>query len=109
MGPGVHGISYSYIGAVVGATYPEMEKYCVRSCRKPTSWCRAMAPREDRAKTWCISSMRTAWEPSSIPHARIIAAYKQEKYASFGAEAFGDASRAAVADMIADISGALNG
>ena len=39
----------------------------------------------------------------------IIAAYKQEKYASFGAEAFGDASRAAVEDMIADISGALNG
>ena len=27
----------------------------------------------------------------------------------FGAEAFGDASRAAVEDMIADISGALNG
>ena len=37
----------------------------------------------------------------------IIAAYKQEAYAKFGAENFGDASRAAVEAMIADISGAL--
>ena len=37
----------------------------------------------------------------------IIAAYKQEAYASFGAENFGDASRAAVEAMIADISTAL--
>ena len=37
----------------------------------------------------------------------IIAAYKQEKYASFGAESFGDASRAAVEDMAADIRQAL--
>ena len=37
----------------------------------------------------------------------IIAAYKQEKYASFGAENFGDASRAAVEDMAADIRQAL--
>ena len=38
----------------------------------------------------------------------IIAAYKQEQYAKFGAENFGDASRAAVEAMIADIGGALN-
>ena len=37
----------------------------------------------------------------------IIAAYKQEQYAKFGAENFGDASRAAVETMIADIKGAL--
>ena len=37
----------------------------------------------------------------------IIAAYKQEKYGKFGEENFGDASRAAVEDMIADIDGAL--
>ena len=37
----------------------------------------------------------------------IIAAYKQEKYASFGAENFAQASRQAVLDMIADINGAL--
>ena len=37
----------------------------------------------------------------------IIAAYQQEKYAKYGAEHFGEASRAAAEDMIADISGAL--
>ena len=37
----------------------------------------------------------------------IIAAYKQDKYAKFGAEHFAEASRQAVEDMIADINGAL--
>ena len=37
----------------------------------------------------------------------IIAAYKNEKYASYGAENFGDASRAAVIDMVSDINDAL--
>ena len=37
----------------------------------------------------------------------IIAAYKQEAYAKFGPENFGDASRAAVEAMVADISGVL--
>ena len=37
----------------------------------------------------------------------IIAAYKQDKYASFGPEAYADASRQAVVDMIEDINGAL--
>lgn len=38
----------------------------------------------------------------------IIAAYKQEKYASFGELNYADASRQAVKDMIEDISSALN-
>ena len=33
--------------------------------------------------------------------------YKQEKYAKFGAEHFGEASRAAVEDMVTDINQAL--
>ncbi|MEG0961913.1 MAG: orotidine 5'-phosphate decarboxylase, partial [Lachnospiraceae bacterium] len=37
----------------------------------------------------------------------IIAAYKQEQYAKFGAKHFAEASRAAVEAMIADIDGAL--
>ena len=37
----------------------------------------------------------------------IIAAYKQEKYAKYGAENFAQASRAAVLDMKEDIKGAL--
>ena len=35
-------------------------------------------------------------------------AYKQEAYAKFGAENFGEASRAAVEDMVLDIATALN-
>ena len=38
----------------------------------------------------------------------IIAAYKQEAYASFGELNYADASRKAVEVMIEDISGALN-
>ena len=37
----------------------------------------------------------------------IIAAYQQETYVKFGSEHFGEASRAAVEDMIQDIEGAL--
>ena len=37
----------------------------------------------------------------------IIAAYKQEKYAQFGAEGFAEASRQAVIDMKEDIAAAL--
>ena len=39
----------------------------------------------------------------------IIAAYQQERYASYGAEHFGEASRAAVEDMRKDIADALDG
>ena len=39
----------------------------------------------------------------------IIAAYKQEKYASFGSENYADASRQAVLDMREDIASALAG
>ena len=37
----------------------------------------------------------------------IICAYKQEAYAKFGAENFGEASRQAVVDMIEDITTAV--
>ena len=37
----------------------------------------------------------------------IIAAYRQEKYAKFGAEHFAEASRQAVIDMVADINSVL--
>ncbi len=37
----------------------------------------------------------------------IIAAYKQDRYAGFGEENFGDASRQAVLDMIEDITTAV--
>ncbi len=93
--------------AVVGATYPEMGKVLRKVMPKSYILCRDTARRADREKIWYISSMKTDLEPIVNSSRGIIAAYKQEAYAKFGAENFGDASRAAVEDMIADISGAL--
>ena len=58
------GCSYSYVGAVVGATYPEMGKVLRKIMPKPTSLCRATAHRAAREKIWCTSSMKTDLAPS---------------------------------------------
>ena len=77
---------YSNVGAVVGATYPEMSgtaedlKYCFN---------------EDGLGA-IVNSSRG-----------IIAAYKKDTYAKFGPEHFAEASRQAVIDMVADINSVL--
>ena len=53
------GNEYSYVGAVVGATYPEMGKLSVRSCRKPSSWYRDMVHRAEKVPILFISLMKT--------------------------------------------------
>ena len=56
------GDEYSYIGAVVGATYPEMGKSASQSDAKIlTFWYLDMVHRADRAKIWYTSSMKTDW------------------------------------------------
>ena len=79
------GDSYSYVGAVVGATYPEQGKG------------------EDLVHFFDEDGLGAIVNSSR----GIITAYKNEAYASYGAEHFGEAARAAVLDMIADINGAL--
>lgn len=101
------GDSYSYIGAVVGATYPEMGRV-VRSIM-PKSF--ILVPgygaqggtAEDLVPFFNKDGLGAIVNSSR----GIIAAYKQEAYAKFGAERFGEASRAAVEAMITDIDGAL--
>lgn len=101
------GDSYSYIGAVVGATYPEMGRV-VRSIM-PKSF--ILVPgygaqggtAEDLVPFFNEDGLGAIVNSSR----GIIAAYKQEAYAKFGAERFGEASRAAVEAMITDIDGAL--
>ena len=66
-----------------------------------------MEHRAEKEKTWFISSMKNGLGAIVNSSRGIIAAYKQEAYAKFGAENFGDASRAAVEAMVADIQGAL--
>ena len=101
------GDGYSYVGAVVGATYPEMG----RALRKimPKSFILVPGYGAQGGKGADLVDFFNEDGLGAIVNSSrgIIAAYKNEKYASYGAENFGDASRAAVLDMVADINGAL--
>jgi hypothetical protein len=52
------------VGAVVGATYPEMGKVLRKVMPNPTSWYRATVHRAEKEKTSFTSSMRTDWVQS---------------------------------------------
>ena len=101
------GDSYSYIGAVVGATYPEMGKVLRKLMPKTFILVPGYGAQGGQGKD-LVNFFNEDGLGAIVNSSRgIIAAYKQEKYASFGAENFGDASRAAVQDMAADICQAL--
>lgn len=99
---------YSYIGAVVGATYPEMGATLRKLMPNTFILVPGYGAQGGKGKD-LVNFFNEDGLGAIVNSSRgIIAAYKQEKYAKFGAENFGDASRAAVEDMVADISGALN-
>jgi orotidine-5'-phosphate decarboxylase len=101
------GDSYSYIGAVVGATYPEMGKVLRKVMPKSFILVPGYGAQGGKAED-LIPYFNEDGLGAIINSSRgIIAAYQLEKYASFGEEAFADASRQAVIDMIQDINGAL--
>ncbi len=50
MGIEVMGDEYSYVGAVVGATYPEMGKVLRKVMPKATFWFLVMVHREERKR-----------------------------------------------------------
>lgn len=101
------GETYSYVGAVVGATYPEMGKVLRRIM--PKSFILVPGYGAQGGKGADLAHFFNEDGLGAVVNSSrgIIAAYKQEKYASFGSEHYADASRAAVEDMIADIDGAL--
>ena len=101
------GEQYSYIGAVVGATYPEMGKVLRKVM--PKSYILVPGYGAQGGKGADLVHFFNEDGLGAIVNSSrgIIAAYKQEKYAKFGAEHFGEASRAAVEDMVADINQAL--
>ena len=101
------GDSYSYIGAVVGATYPEMGKILRKIM--PKSYILVPGYGAQGGKGADLVHFFNEDGLGAIVNSSrgIIAAYQQEKYASFGAEHFGEASRAAVEDMRKDIAEAL--
>lgn len=102
------GDSYSYIGAVVGATYPEQGKLLRKVMPKSFILVPGYGAQGGRGKD-LVHFFNEDGLGAIVNSSRgIIAAYKQEAYAGYGAENFGDASRAAVEAMIADINGALS-
>lgn len=106
-GSEVMGDEYSYVGAVVGATYPEMGKVLRKVMPKAYILVPGYGAQGGKGKD-LVHFFNEDGLGAIINSSRgIIAAYKQEQYAKFGAENFGDASRAAVETMIADIKGAL--
>ena len=98
------GETYSYIGAVVGATYPEMGKVLRKLMPKTFILVPGYGAQGGKAED-LVHYFNEDGLGAIVNSSRgIIAAYKKDTYARFGAEAFGDASRQAVIDMIEDIN-----
>lgn len=98
---------YSSVGAVVGATYPEMSAIL----RKKMPHTYFLVPGYG-AQGATAQDLKPCFHEDGLgaivnSSRGIIAAYKQEKYARFGAEHFAEASRQAVLDMAADINSVL--
>lgn len=101
------GDSYSYVGAVVGATYPEQGKILRKLMPKTFILVPGYGAQGGKGKDLAYFFNEDGLGAIVNSSRGIIAAYRQEAYAKYGAENFGDASRAAVEAMIADIRGAL--
>lgn len=101
------GDSYSYIGAVVGATYPEMGKVLRDIMPKSFILVPGYGAQGGTGKD-LVPFFNSDGLGAIVNSSRgIIAAWKQDKYASFGAENYADASRQAVIAMAEDISTAV--
>lgn len=101
------GDSYSYVGAVVGATYPEQGKVLRKLMPKSFILVPGYGAQGGKGAD-LVHFFNEDGLGAIINSSRgIIAAYQQEKYASFGAKAYADASRQAVLDMREDIENAL--
>lgn len=97
---------YSAVGAVVGATYPEMGKLLRKQMPKTYILVPGYGAQGGKAAD-LVHYFNADGLGAIVNSSRgIIAAYKQEKYAKFGPEHFADASRQAVIDMIEDINSA---
>lgn len=101
------GDEYSYVGAVVGATYPEMGKILREIMPKAYILVPGYGAQGGKGADLVHFFNKDGLGAIVNSSRGIIAAYKQEKYASFGAGNFADASRQAVLDMREDIAGAL--
>ncbi|HBA64224.1 MAG TPA: orotidine-5'-phosphate decarboxylase [Lachnospiraceae bacterium] len=101
------GDEYSYVGAVVGATYPEMGKVLRKVMPKAYILVPGYGAQGGKGKD-LVHFFNEDGLGAIVNSSRgIIAAYKQEAYRQYGPEHFGEAARAAVEAMKEDIAGAL--
>jgi len=106
-GSDVMGDDYSYVGAVVGATYPEMGKVLRELMPKSYILVPGYGAQGGQGKD-LVHFFNNDGLGAIVNSSRgIIAAYKQDKYAQFGAEGYADASRQAVLDMKEDLKQAV--
>lgn len=98
---------YSNVGCVIGATYPEMGKTLRKLMPKTYILVPGYGAQGGKAED-LVHYFNADGLGAIVNSSRgIIAAYKQDKYAKFGAANFADASRQAVIDMVEDITGAI--
>lgn len=101
------GGAYSYVGAVVGATYPEQGKILRKLMPNTFILVPGYGAQGGRGKDLAHYFNDDGLGAIVSSSRGIIAAYMQEEYAKYGAEHFSEASRAAVIAMRDDIAEAL--
>ena len=98
---------YSYVGAVVGATYPEQGRLLRRIMPRTFILVPGYGAQGGKGAD-LVHFFNEDGLGAIINSSRgIIAAYQQEKYAHCGGEGYAEAARMAVLDMRADIAQAL--
>lgn len=99
--------SYSYVGAVVGATYPEQGKLLRKIMPRTFILVPGYGAQGGKGAD-LVHFFNEDGLGAIINSSRgIIAAWQQEKYAQCGEEGYADAARMAVLDMREDIAQAL--
>lgn len=106
-GSDVMGDEYSYVGAVVGATYPEMGKLLRKLMPKSYILVPGYGAQGGKGKDLAGFFNEDGLGAIVNSSRGIIAAYKQEAYGKYGEEGYADASRAAVLAMKEDLKQAL--
>ncbi|NLZ83395.1 MAG: orotidine-5'-phosphate decarboxylase [Clostridiales bacterium] len=101
------GDNYSYIGAVVGATYPEMGKVLRKLMPKTYILVPGYGAQGGKAEDLVHFFNKDGLGAIINSSRGIIAAYKQKKYEKYGPTAYADASRQAVIDMREDLKRAM--
>jgi orotidine-5'-phosphate decarboxylase len=101
------GDNYSYVGAVVGATYPEMGKVLRKVMPKSFILVPGYGAQGGKAEDLAPYFNEDGLGAIVNSSRGIICAYKMEQFSHFGPENFADASRAAVEYMIKDITTAI--